>query len=243
MNKFKKLMQAGCIAIATCLVVTTISVQPAQAVRTVFDPWNYGRNLLTAARNLQQLNNQITQLANEAQMLINQVQNLTNLPTSIAAQLQGSLRRIDGLVQNARGLAYDVGRIDQEFQRLFPEQYSAAVSTSQLIQDAQQTWRLARDGFKHSLEVQAEVIGRIRDDAPILDGLIANSQSAVGNLQALQAGNQLTAFTAKQSMQLQTLLAASARAEALQRADALAARERARARFTRFLGDRNAYTR
>ncbi len=243
MNSIRRLMQAGCIAIATCLVVTNVSVPPAQAARTVFDPWNYGRNLLTAARNLQQLNNQITQLANEAQMLINQAQNLTNLPSSVAAELQASLRQIDGLIRNAQGLAYDVGRIDQEFRRLFPEEYSATVSTSQLVQDAQKTWELAREGFKHSLEVQAEVVNRIRDDATTLDGLIANSQSAVGNLQALQAGNQLTAFAAKQSMQLQTLLAASARADALQRADALAARERARARFQRFLGDRNAYTR
>ncbi len=242
MRASKHKLLAGCMAFALCIADTSITVPQAHAI-TVFDPANYGQNLLTAARNLQQINNQVRQLANEAQMLINHAQNLTQLPTSVAAELQTSLQQVNGLIQNAQGLAYDVTRIDQEFQRLFPEEYSAGVSTSRIVQDAQETWKLARNGFKHSLEVQAEVVGRIRDDAVTLDGLIAKSQSAAGNLQALQAGNQLTALATKQSMQLQNLFAASARADALHRADAVAARERGRARFQHFLGDRNAYTR
>ena len=111
------------------------------------------------------------------------------------------------------------------------------------IQDAQEAWVLAREGFKHSLQVQAEVVEQVRADAVVLDQLIAESQSAVGSLQVAQAGNQLTALAAKQSMQLQTLLAASSRAEALESARANAAREQGRARFERFLGDGSAYTR
>ena len=242
MRDFRRALLAGGLALAIGIASTPITVPQAHAL-TVFDPANYGQNLLTAARNLQQINNQVRQLANEAQMLFNQAQNLTKLPSSIAAELQTSLQQVNGLIENAQGLAYDVTKIDQEFQRLFPEEYSAAVSTSQIVQDAQETWALARNGFKHSLEVQAEVVSRIREDAITLDSLIAKSQSAAGNLQALQAGNQLTALGTKQSMQLQNLLAASARADALHRADAVAARERGRARFQRFLGDRNAYTR
>ena len=242
MRTLKQNLLAGCLALAVGIVSTPILGPQAHAF-TVFDPANYGQNLLTAARNLQQINNQVRQLANEAQMLINQAQNLTSLPTSIAAELQTSLQQVNGLIQNAQGLAYDAVRIDQEFQRLFPEEYATAVSTSRIVQDAQEAWKLARNGFKHSLEVQAAVVARIRDDAVTLDGLIAKSQSAAGNLQVLQAGNQLTALAAKQSMQLQNLLAAAARADALHRTDVVAARERGRARFQRFLGDRNAYTR
>lgn len=87
------------------------------------------------------------------------------------------------------------------------------------------------------------MVGQVRADTVTLDGLIAESQGAVGNLQVAQAGNQLTALAAKQTMQLQTLLAASARADALERARSLAAHEQARARFARFMGDGDAYTR
>ena len=87
------------------------------------------------------------------------------------------------------------------------------------------------------------MVGQVRTDTFTLDRLIAESQGAVGNLQAAQAGNQLTALAAKQSMQLQSLLAASARADALESARAIAAHEQARARFARFMGDGSSYRR
>ncbi len=237
----KKLLTA-CAAFALGLSGVSVTAPPARAI-TVFDPTNFGQNLLQAVRSLIQINNQINQLANEAQMLINQAQNLASLPASIAADLQASLRRVDTLIRNAQGIAYRVSAIDSEYRRLFPEQYGSAVSTSQIIQDAQEAWALARQGFKHSLEVQAEVVGQVRSDALVLDRLVARSQGAVGNLQVAQAGNQLAALVAKQSMQIQTLLAASGRAEALDRARTLAAHEQGRARFERFLSDGSAYTR
>ena len=209
----------------------------------VYDPANHAQNILTAARALQQINNQVQQLANEAQMLINQAQNLANLPTSVAGDLRSSLGQVDALIRSARGIAYQVSVIDSEYRRLFPEEYAAAVSTSRIIADAHEAWQIAREGFKHSLEVQAEVVDQVRADTVTLDLLVSESQGAVGNLQVAQAGNQITALAAKQTMQLQTLLAASARADALERARAVAAREQARARFERFMGDGSNYSR
>lgn len=233
------------ISIATLLALAPI--QPAQALfgfgDTVYDPLNHAENILTAARSLEQINNQVQQLTNEAQMLINQAKNLANLPMSVASNLQSSLNRVDSLMREAKGIAYEVSSIDTEFQRLFPEQYDAAVTTSEILQDAEDAWKLAREGFKHSLEVQAEVVGQVRDDTALLDQLVASSQSAIGNLQAVQAGNQLTALAAKQSMQLQTLLAASSRADALEQERALATHEQGQARFERFVGTGTAYTR
>ncbi|WP_298307398.1 P-type conjugative transfer protein TrbJ [uncultured Erythrobacter sp.] len=228
--------------IAIGLSSLTIATGPAHAI-TVFDPANYSQNLLTAVRNLQQINNQITQLANEAQMLVNQANNLTSLPMSVAGDLRSSLGEVDGLIRSAHGIAYEIGEIDREYRRLFPEEYDAAVTGIEIVRNAREAWQLAREGFKHSLEVQAGVVAELRNDAVTLDGLIAESQGAVGNLQAVQAGNQLTALAAKQSMQLQSLLAASTRADALDRANDTAERERARARLARFVGDGRAYNR
>ena len=242
MKRSRTRLPTACAALALGLSAAIMTVPPAHAI-TVFDPANYSQNLLTAVRSLQQINQQIQQLANEAQMLVNQANDLASLPTSVAGDLQASLRQVDGLIRNAQGIAYEVSEIDGEYRRLFPEEYAASVSNSQILQDAQETWRLAREGFRHSLQVQAGVVGQVRTDAVTLDRLIAESQGAVGNLQAVQAGNQLTALAAKQSMQLQSLLAASARADALESARAIAAREQARARFERFMGNGSSYTR
>ena len=232
-------MKGKLLAAVAAIALTLGPVQNAHAIfgigDVVYDPANHAENLIQTA--------QVQQLANETQMLLNQARNLASLPTSVAANIRTSLARVDGLITTARGIAYQVSVIDSEYRRLFPEQYAAAVSTSQIVADAQEAWSLAREGFKHSLEVQAEVVGQVRADTVTLDGLIAESQGAVGNLQVAQAGNQLTALAAKQTMQLQTLLAASARADALERARSLAAHEQARARFVRFMGDGDAYTR
>ncbi len=224
-------------------LAATIAILPGQtaAWRVVYDPWNHAENVLSAARALEEVNNQVLQLSNEAQMLINQTRNLANLPLSIAGELQGSLNEVDRLIKDAQGIAYQLSEIDSTYRQVFPDQYESDVSTSKILQDARATWNLAREGFRHALEVQASVVGEIRSDAVALERLINESQGAIGNLQAVQAGNQLTALAAKQSMQLQSLLAASARAEALSEADALAARERGRARFKQFMGSGSAY--
>ncbi|WP_417319689.1 P-type conjugative transfer protein TrbJ [Erythrobacter aureus] len=238
-------MKKARFMIAAAMAAVTIVAMPYETAQAqfggiVYDPRNHAQNIMTAARTLQQINNQVRQLANEAQSLLNEAQNLANLPTSVAEDLQDSLGEVDKLLREAEGLTYRVAEIDDEYRRLFPQDYAAA-SNSKIIGNARETWRLARDGFKHSLEVQAGVVEQVRADAATLDRLIAKSQGAAGNLQVAQAGNQLTALAAKQSMQLQTLIAASARAEALERARALQVREQAKARLRNFMGDGDAY--
>ena len=51
-------LRAGLVAGVTVLSVITVSV-PARAQWIVFDPTNYAQNILTAARELQQVNNEI----------------------------------------------------------------------------------------------------------------------------------------------------------------------------------------
>ena len=84
--------------------------------------------------------------------------------------------------------------------------------------------------------VTAEVVSSARADSESLDRLIGDSQSAVGNLQVLQAGNQIKARQTQQLMQIESMMASHYRAEALERARQLAEAERGRARTRSFLG-------
>ena len=61
------------------------------------------------------------------------------------------------------------------------------------------------------------------------------SQNAVGNLQAVQAGNQIEAIQTEQLIQMESMMASYYRAEALERARELAEAERGRARPKSFL--------
>src|ERR1700687_4827632 len=104
------------LAAATAVTISiAATVVPSSAQIVVFDPNNYGQNVLTAARALQQINNQITSLQNQAQMLINQARNLASLPYSSLQQLQSSIQRTQQLLAQAQRLAYDVQQIDRAF--------------------------------------------------------------------------------------------------------------------------------
>src|SRR5690242_20838208 len=116
----RRLLVAVASAVALSLVVS-----PVNAQWIVFDPNNYAQNVLTAARELQQINNQITSLQNEAQMLINQARNLANLPYSSLQQLQSSIQRTQQLLAQAQRIAYDVQQID----RAFSTSYAPATSS------------------------------------------------------------------------------------------------------------------
>ena len=92
--------------------------------------------MLQAARALQQINNQITSLQNQTQMLLNQAKNLASAAWLDLQAIERSFARTR-LLNEAQHLAYDVNQIDQAFQRLYPQGYTGATSSQQLVSDAQ----------------------------------------------------------------------------------------------------------
>jgi len=87
------------------------------------------------------------------------------------------------------------------------------------------------------------IVSSIVESRDTLIDLVGESQSAGGNLAAAQAGNQLIALGVEQQMQMQQLMAAQYRAEALEAARRAAIDEQAREFHTRFMGERAAYRR
>ncbi|MEQ1930004.1 MAG: P-type conjugative transfer protein TrbJ [Parvularculaceae bacterium] len=232
-------MKALLLSTAMILPFTLSPIAPANAQffgGIVYDPSNYAQNLLTAVRTLEMINNQIKQLVNEAQMIANQVKDLTNLPFTARAALNARLAEIDALIKTAKGLAYDVASIDATFKTLYPEDY-AAFSNAAMAGDARRHWQEASRALHDAVVMQAKITETIAADLGTLDEIVAQSESAIGDLQVSQAGNQLLALQTKQSMHTAELMAVNARADTLDRARQLQMEERARIHRTRFIGD------
>ena len=227
---------SGVALIALCL-----SRLPGLGQAIVYDPSNYAQNVLQAARALEQISHQITSLQNQAQMLVNQTRNLTNLPYSSQQSIGQSFTQTQQLLSQAQRLAYDIDQIDRAFQRLYPSAYSASTSSQQLTGDAKERWQNSQAAFQDSLRVQAGVVQSLSTTRSEIDALVSASQSAVGALQAAQAGNQLTALQIKQLADLTALIAAQARAENLAGARNTANQEQARAQISRFLSSGQGY--
>jgi P-type conjugative transfer protein TrbJ len=204
-------------AVSTVALTLAIAVPPASAQWIVYDPTNFSQNVLTAARELQQINNQIQMLTNQAQSLVNQARNLANLPMSTLTQLQSSIAQTQSLLSQAQNVAFNV----QQIQTAYSSTYGAAPtsgSNASLFALAQTRWQNSVGAFEDSLKVQAGVVGNIGTNNSAMSSLVTASQSATGALQAAQAGNQLLALQSQQLSDLVAVLAAKGRADALQQA-------------------------
>jgi P-type conjugative transfer protein TrbJ len=218
-------LRAALLGAALLALPLPVAVTPAQAQWTVFDPWNYAQNILSAARALDQINNQIASLQNEAQMLINQARNLASLPYSSLMRLQQSFARTQQLIARAQRLAYEVTDIE----RAFTQGYGSAASlgsSQQMFANARERWQTSVAGFQDALLTQATVVGNLTGTRAEIEALIGQSQGATGALQAAQAGNQLLALQSQQIADLTALLAAQGRAQALEAARVASGEER-----------------
>ena len=222
------------LLIGLLLVALTATTASAQ-FGIVFDPTNYAQNLLTAARELQQVNNEIQSLQNQATSLTNQARNLANLPYSSLSQIDQSITQTTSLLTQAQKISYDVNAIDQAFGQTYPINYASSTSSQQLLTDAQTRWQNALAGFQDAMHVQAGVVQNLNSTHTQIDALVNASQSATGALQAAQSGNQLMALQTKQLADLTAIMAAIARAQSLDGARAIESQEQAQTETTRFL--------
>ena len=230
------------LAGAAMAVVLAVSAGASNAQMAVFDPTNYTQNILQAARALQQINNQIQSLQNEAQMLQNMAKNLKSLNVSSLTKINADLAAINQLMDQAKGIAFTLSQTESAFKAQFPSSYSQAISTGTLVTDAKARWESAMNAYQQTLMVQSQVDESLKTDASVLSQLLSASDQAEGTLQVQQASNQLLALTAKQQMQIQTLMAAQYRAEAIDAARKAQAEEAAKVATRKFLGSGQAYT-
>jgi type IV secretion system protein TrbJ len=238
-----KIVSAMLSAGMTGLLMSALAVPltPVQAI-TVFDPSNYGQNILTAARTLEQINNQIRMLQNQAQSLINQAKNLTTISFPELQALQQTLQQIDQLMGQAQGIQFKVAGLDQQFKAMFPNDLKAAIRTNAQVIAARSRLDTSLAAFRQTMTVQSQVVENVEADAANLRAIVARSQGAEGALQVSQATNQLLALVAKQQFQIQTLMAAQYRADAIERATRLQQQTDAQSATRKFLGSGKAYT-
>lgn len=219
-----------------------VLARPVSAQWAVIDASNLIQNTMTAARALEQITNQVQQLQNQAIMLDNMARNLQSLNYSSLDSLMSTMSRISSLMDQAQGIAFNVSATQTAFAQQYPQQYASAVTSNQLLADAHHRWLNSMNAFQQTMTVQAQVATNVEADTGTLSDLVNQSQGAAGSLQAQQAANQLTALAIKQQLQVQSLMAAQYRAQAVEAARKAESEEQGRASFQKFLGSPHPYT-
>jgi P-type conjugative transfer protein TrbJ len=227
---------------AAGILSVAVPSTPAFAQLSVFDPSNYAQNVLTAARTLQQINQQIQSLQNEARMLTNMERNLSRIDFPQLGQLQQRLRQIDTLIGQAQGVDFRVDQLDAQLVRLYPQGMDQLLRRDQRAALARSRLEAAMASFRQTMRVQNQIVTNVRDDAEALGAIVARSQNAEGALAVGQATNQLLALATQQQLQIQQLMAAHFRSQALEQAERAQIERESRENVRRFLGDGRAYT-
>ena len=228
-------------ALSLCAAVAITLPSPASAI-IVFDPANYEQNLLSALRALDTVNNQVRQLQNEALMLLRMDRNLQSLQGSISPQLSQVFADLQRQVTSGDAIALKVQETDTAFDKLFPKTLANGLTNDDVTRQALARWQETQASYKRSALLQGQIAENTATDQRLLTDILSRSEGSAGALQAAQAGNELAALHVKQSLQMQTLLAAQSRAETTDRSRGVAAQQEARQQFKSFMGDGRAYT-
>ena len=192
----------------------------------------YVQETLTAIRSytsnineVQMLQQNIVSLANEAKMLL-------TLPLNLVNEIDGAIRGYTDLLNQGRGIVYQVQALAQQFEDLYSQAVSGGNGT--FLQRAQRMLGQVREAGRVATTASA-VFDRLCAQQTRIGQLAAASQAAVGTLQAQQAANQLTAVLAEQQVSVQQLLATEHRLQISERMRQLVLEEHAAQNMTQFL--------
>ena len=231
-----------CAAVLIIAIALSSCVSRSAAQLSVFDPVNYQQNLLSATRALEQINNQVRQLQAQAQMLSRMDQNLMRLGGTISPDLQRTLTAIQSQLQQGNGIALSLQTTQSAYDRLFPREVAATLSSDTVLRNAQLRWQEQYASLQRAALLQGQIGDGIDVDTRLLGLVMDRSRLANGALEVAQAGNELTGLSVKQALTLQSLIAAQHRADTLARARDVASEDEARQRFKTFLGSGSAYS-
>jgi type IV secretion system protein TrbJ len=224
---------------ATAALALIMAAVPVHAI-IVYDPANHAQTLLTAIRTLTLINNQLQQLRNEAKMLSNWTHDLTPLLLTVDPQVQATLQQIHALKANLAGIKLEINQTRSAIVTLFPDNLSQA-TRAQLDLGLLADWKAAKNAATDALMVQARISEDLDQDSATLQLLMQRSLASSGNLEAAQVGNELSAFSVKQTMALTNLLAVQGREASIDRARQLQTAEQGRVLRKAFLGTDCAY--
>jgi type IV secretion system protein TrbJ len=205
------------ILTATVLLFTGVlaPMQAAQAQWVVFDPTNFSQNILTAIRTLQSNVNEITQITNQISQINQGIQNLQQLPAGLAASVLGDnltqLAQLSSSISSITGLASNIATLTTQFQAQYPNNRIAGsnLTAAQMLAQVNQYLDTARSNTQGAYALQARVLSTLPNDAMSLQNIVSQSQSSNGNLDAVQASNQLLGQVGMQLIKMNQMQAAN----------------------------------
>lgn len=200
------------IAAATLITALPYPARAQLAVQCVncSTVWN---QLLSYGKEVQQLATQLQSYTTQLQQYANMVTNTVALPQEIWGSVQSDIMQVRNLSNVASLLSGDAGSIVTRLQSAsaYANQVTSLGNIPQQFTAWQQTIGNSVNTLGKTLGLQNT---QEQNDAAVLAALQQHSQTAVGQMQAIQAGNELAHATATQLQEIEATLTATAQLQA-----------------------------
>jgi P-type conjugative transfer protein TrbJ len=174
----------------------------------VFDPSVYAETVLLYTNQLKSLLNEAEMLRQQYNMLVNQARSLAALPLNLWNEIQRVWAVYTSALENARGIAYLLQQVTQQFEDI----YRLGTQTADVIAQMQAMLTQSRDAGRFAFEATA-IFERLCDQSLRLGQSMNASAGAVGETSAIQAQTQVLGVMAEQQASLQQMVAAQIRME------------------------------
>lgn len=177
---------------------------------------NNGELISLVGQSTEQINNQITQITQLAEQIQNQLniyqnmlQNTAQLPDHIWGQVEGDLKQLQNVVQQGQGIAFSMGNADDLLKQRF-ESYSdlkIGLPNADSFSSTYQTWSdTNRDTISSTLKAASLTADQFETEEDTMSELRSMSQSADGQMKALQVGHQIATQQVAQMQKLRGMV-------------------------------------
>jgi P-type conjugative transfer protein TrbJ len=170
----------------------------------------YAQQLIDYAKQAQQYLNSVAQLQTELNQYAVMVQQGLSRPESLWANVQGDIQQVRGLANSASLLTGNAGGILSRLNTAGSYLNSVSMTPQQLSNQFsmwQTTFGNAANSMARTLGVQQ---GQEQSYTALQTAIQSHSQTAAGQMQAIQAGNEALGLMNTQLQQIQTTMVATA---------------------------------
>jgi P-type conjugative transfer protein TrbJ len=210
-NTLKRRLLAG---IAAAPMLLMLPVRSGAVIVECANCSSLAEQLLSDAKQAQQYMTQLQQLQTELQGYALAVQNAVALPQSIWSNVQSDIQQVRNLANAGSVLTGNAGSIMSRLSSAQGYATTAAMTPQQISAQFQQ-WQTTIGNASNSLgRTLGAAQGQEQNYTALQAAIQAHSQTAAGQMQAIQAGNELAGLTNTQLQQIQATLTAAAQEQA-----------------------------
>jgi len=210
------------LAFFSATVLGFVSVSPANAgtATGAATEWtqllNNGELISLVGQSGEQIQNQITQITQLAEQIQNQLniyknmlQNTAQLPSHVWGEIEGDLNKLTGVVKQAQGISFSMGNADDILKQRFKSyaDLKTNLPSGDSFSTTYQSWSdTNRDTIAGTLSAAGLTADQFDSEESTMKQLRSMSESADGQMKALQVGHEIAAQQVGQMQKLRGLV-------------------------------------